>query len=120
MKQKYNNLQWTGIPTGDQNCLPLVTRAIHLFHQIGDRANVRQVNESFDLETKVFLAPSEMNTETNPLEVTIRLPPSLPLVAPPPRHGVGHSIGNCGGSASRRTPIPPTSDGYMNMMQMQF
>ena len=58
------------------------------------------------------MAPPELNAGLNPYDVPVRLPP---VVATPP-HEAAQSIVNCGGSAGRRKPTPPTADGYMNMM----
>ena len=122
IKRKYNQLRRTTVPTGDPTCSPNVRRAIHIFNQIGERADVGAGNEDFDLEAGVFVAPAVGIGEPNPLEAPIRhpglprvppvppVPPAIPQVAPTPPH--------CSGSAGRRTPT--TSDTYMEMMRMQF
>ena len=71
IKRKYNQLERTTIPTGDPTCPPNVRCVIYIFHQIGERADVGEGNEGYDLEIGAFIAPAAENGEPNLLEAPI-------------------------------------------------
>jgi hypothetical protein len=74
LRRKYGALYRKGIPTGDPNCPPEVRQAKRVKYKIGDKANIGDGEEEYDLEGGTF-APNNDDEDDEDADAPPPVPP---------------------------------------------